>query len=109
MRILPGDALVGGNIAPGTYLGPVHAVNVTEKYIAVLVPAVEVEETIPPVWELNQRRGEPPPLVWVSVQHRQSPTTNPVDFAHRVHWAQIQAWGNQGWADRYLDATPQGN
>ena len=101
MYLEPGNGLVGGNVAPGTYLGPVHDHRVTNhgEFLAVLVPSVWT----PP------RNGvahgmDPPSLVWITVHcahNLRMDWTRPVSYALKI--AAVEQWRLAGWENIYLD------
>ena len=73
----------------GTYLGPIHEVDVTTRLVAVLVPHPADATLL--VW-VN---------VWTSVNRWGLPSS--VDYCHMVDDSELQAWHDAGWEDRFLD------
>ena len=99
MRMLPGGPLVSGRLPAGTFLGPVHAIDVNEKYVAVLVPYVRTN-----YGTRCHPSFEPPNLAWVSVRctGNQEGGTRLVHFAHKIQPWIVRAWRARGWENQFL-------
>ena len=73
----------------GTYLGPVHAVEYTDRFVAVLVPH-PAEATL---------------LVWVNVwtNRNEAGWLASVFFCDKVDHEEVAAWLQAGWENRFID------
>ena len=85
----PSDAspVPGPRIQTASYVGPVHAVDHTATFVAVLVPHPHAADLM--VW-VN---------VWSSVNAHRSPQG--VNFCHCVPADERQQWYAAGWEDRF--------
>ena len=74
-------------IPPGVYVGPVHDIDVTDTYVAVLVPHPVVGDA----------------LVWINVwcSHGKHFGDPPVDFAIKVPDHETARWYDRGWRNVY--------
>ena len=100
MYCLPGEGLIG-NVARGTYIGPVHEVGVSEdeEFLAVLVPFPHSGAD----W-----RDDIPELAWITVHcaHNLKHDWNkPVSYAIKVTCAEFAIWERNGWTNHFL--SPQ--
>ena len=92
----PNQPAEGPNLGPaGTYIGPVHDIDNTGRFAAVLVPHPNEEHM----------------LVWVNVWAAYTPFRGElhqdVTFCKRVpKWQQLQ-WEARGWRDQYLPMLPE--
>ena len=76
-------------IAPGTFLGPVHAWEHSDEFTGVMVPH-------------PYHRGA---LVWITVWAKGGPGTwspIPAAFARKVSAASLEQWRARGWQDVYV-------
>ena len=102
MYCLPGDGLIG-DVARGTYIGPVHDVDVSEEFLAVLVPFPHFG-VFSSVW--NCWRSEDPELVWITVHcahNLENDWNKPVSYAIKVTCVEFARWVRNGWANHFLD------
>jgi len=84
------SALRGPALGPrGTYLGPVHDVDVTGRFTAALVPHPH-DATL---------------LVWVNVWTSKNSDGEPasVFFCNVVDPEEVDAWSQAGWETRFID------
>ena len=74
---------------PGTYLGPVHGTDATDRFFAVLVthPADRSLLVWVNIWSSKDKWGRPS-SVW---------------FCDQVADAEVEAWRDNGWENRFLD------
>ena len=91
--------MVSGRLPAGTFLGPVHAIDANEKYVAVLVPYVRTNYG---TW--CHPNLEPPSLAWVSVRRTCSKdgVARYVHFAHKIPPGVVRAWRARGWENQFL-------
>ena len=73
----------------GTYLGPIHEVDVTNRFVAVLVPH-PADATL---------------LVWVNLWSSRNQAGLPasVYFCDPMPQDELTAWIRRGWQNRFLD------
>ena len=82
--------LQGPALGPtGTYLGPVHDVEETTRFTAVLIPHPK-DATL---------------LVWVNVWTSQNPAGEPasVFFCAKVDPEEVAGWLRAGWENKFID------
>ena len=86
--------LIPVTVPRGTYFGPVHEVEHTQRFVTVLVPAT------PPAPDagLMLRWVN----VWTSVRGGRVDDARGTSFATQVLAAEKQEWEHKGWVDRYL-------
>ena len=96
MYCLPGTGLLG-DISPGTYIGPVHDVDVSAEFWAILVPFPHSGASWDPMF---------PSLVWISVYCAHNFHNNwnrSVAYAIRVPRSTCVEWGRNGWVNTFFD------
>ena len=102
MYCLPGVGLIG-NVVRGTYIGPVHDVNVSEneEFLAVLVPFPHSGADCRLV-----ASADIPKLVWITVHcahNLNRDWSQPVSYADKVPCAEFAIWKRNGWTNHFWE------
>ena len=81
-----GEIFLRDRLLPGSYIGPVHEVEKTERFISVRVPHPE----------------DPTVLLWANVWKRTNHKNGSLQIALKVSHHILWRWQSRGWESRYV-------